>query len=121
MKRLLAVVCFFSIALSGQCQDMVTAANRFIATLDTAQKSKAVYPFESGERYNFHFFPKDDRKGIPINELNNRQQQAAWALVQTGLSAEGVREAQNIRQLEGVLKVMVPTGILSLTTSTPLR
>lgn len=109
MKCIVASVCLL-LTLGCKSQDMVAAANRFIASLDTAQKNKAVYPFDSDERYNFHFFPKDDRKGISLNELNAQQKDAAVILMKTGLSETGVQKAQSIRQLDAVLKVLEKRG-----------
>src|SRR4051794_24969334 len=106
MKRLFAATCFFLFASMCRAQHPVSAATAFIATLTTSQKSQTLYPFDSEERYNFHFFPKDDRKGISINELNDRQKKAAMKLVKTCLSENGAAKANSIRQLDAVLKVL---------------
>ena len=91
-------------AIQGKAQNMADAANRFLNTLEADKKAKAVYPFDSDERYNFHFFPKDDRKGLSINELTQAQKQAAVALMQTCISTKGLEKAHAITQLETVLK-----------------
>lgn len=106
MKRLL--YCAFLIFISGPCksQGLVAAANAFIASLGADQKSKAVYPFESDERYNFHFFPKDDRKGLPWREMSAAQRAAASGLMKSCLSEAGIKKAQAIMQLETVLKAL---------------
>jgi hypothetical protein len=89
---------------SAKAQDLVAAANTFIAALDAGQKAKAVYPFDIGERYNFHFVPRDDRKGISMNELNSAQKQAALALIKSSLSEQGARKVSEIMELENVLR-----------------
>ncbi len=43
---------------------MTECANRFLAALDANQRGKATFPFESDERMNWHFIPKE-RKGLP--------------------------------------------------------
>src|SRR5256885_3706492 len=91
---------------SGKAQDLIAAANKFIGLLDSSQKVLALYPFNIDERYNFHFFPKDNRKGISINELNAEQQQAAFNLLKSSLSEEAVKKAKGIIELEGVLKAL---------------
>jgi hypothetical protein len=110
MRRLFALACISLFSFHCKSQDMVAAANAFIATLNTDQKNKALFPFDSDERYNFHFFPKEDRKGIALNELSDRQKQAAVAFMKTGMSESGVQKAQNIIQLESVLKVLEKRG-----------
>ncbi len=72
MKRrlCLAVYCLI-FTCSCRSQQIVTAAKKFINTLDSAQKALAYYPFDADERYNFHFFPIENSKGISFNELNS--------------------------------------------------
>src|SRR6476646_11233409 len=106
MKRLLAIICFVILTINGNSQDLVTAANHFITSLDTAQKKKALYPFDSGERYNWHFFPRDDRKGISWNELTPTQRTAAMRLLKSCLSEQGSKKAFQIMQLDIVLKAL---------------
>jgi hypothetical protein len=91
---------------SSYSQDLVAAAETFIASLDAAGKKKAVYPFYTAERYNFHFFPKEDRKGISLSELTPAQRQAAMGLLKSCLSESGQQKALGIIHLEAVLKVL---------------
>lgn len=83
---------------------MVAAANNFINALDSSQKTLALYPFDADERYNFHFFPIENRKGVSFNELNSLQKQAAKNLIKTCLSEEATRKVDEIMGLENVLK-----------------
>lgn len=87
-------------------QNAAPAAAKFIATLDSSQRLRALYPFDIDERYKFHFFPKDDRKGIMINDLTPSQKAAAFDLVKTCMSGDGVKKIMAIMQLENVLKAM---------------
>jgi hypothetical protein len=82
---------------------MTVAAQAFLATLDSAQRSKAVYPFNSEERFRWFYTPVS-RKGIPLKELNGQQQKAALALLHAGLSEKGYSQAETIRKLEDVLR-----------------
>jgi hypothetical protein len=86
-------------------QAMATAARAFLATLDEAQRAKAVFPFASEERFNWHFIPRE-RKGLPLKEMNERQRAAAVALLRTGLSEKGFTKAEAIRSLEHVLRAI---------------
>jgi hypothetical protein len=81
---------------------MFDAARAFLATLAPAQKSKAVLPFNSDERFHWFYTPVS-RKGIPLKELNDSQQQAALALLRAGLGEKGYTKAELIRKLEEVL------------------
>jgi len=106
------VMIFTGLALASLCkaQNAAPAANKFINTLDTAQKLRALYPFDIDERYNFHFFPKDDRKGVMMNDLTAVQKQAAFDLVKTCVSDEAVVKIKQIMQLDNVLKELEHRG-----------
>lgn len=85
-------------------QQLSQTANHFIQLLDDAQRAKAVYPFDTTERYRFHFVPQDDRKGISINELNAAQQNAVQELLKACLNKSTVSQINEIRQLDILLK-----------------
>jgi len=82
---------------------MLDAGRTFLATLDPAQKSKTVYPFNSEERFRWFYTPVS-RKGIPLKELNATQRKAALELLHVGLSEKGYTKAETIRKLEDVLR-----------------
>lgn len=107
MKRLLLLT-FLGLVFNFQlrAQEIVTAATKFINTLSNEQKAEALYPFESEERYNFHFFPISDRKGITMDKLSESQQQDAIDMMKACLSEQTVNKAKEIMQLEVVLKAL---------------
>ena len=78
---------------------MASAANRFLASLDDETKARAVFPFESPERLNWHFIPRE-RKGLPFKAMNQASRQLAFGLIQTGLSHDGFLKATTIMSLE---------------------
>ncbi|HXT71976.1 MAG TPA: DUF3500 domain-containing protein [Vicinamibacterales bacterium] len=84
---------------------MARAAGDFLKTLDDAQRAKATFAFDSEERFNWHFIPRE-RKGLPLKEMTAAQRDAAFALLKTGLSASGFSRAETIRSLELVLRAM---------------
>jgi len=84
---------------------MHQAATDFLALLDADQKAKALLPFNSEERFNWHYIPKE-RKGLHYKAMTPEQQKAAQALLLVGLSKTGFRKIEAIRQLELVLKEM---------------
>ncbi|MEO5684191.1 MAG: DUF3500 domain-containing protein [Chitinophagaceae bacterium] len=91
-------------ALPVNAQDLVSKANSFITTLSEAQRGKAIYPFDTAERFRFMYVPLEDRKGISMNELTAAQQSAAMDLLKTTLRAETVKKIQSIMLLDNVLK-----------------
>lgn len=84
---------------------MARAAESFLNALDAAQKTKVQFPFDSEERFNWHFIPRA-RKGLPLAEMTPAQRDAAFALLKTGLSASGFTRAEAIRSLELVLRAI---------------
>ncbi len=98
---LAASLCFAQILTA---QDLVVKANTFIATLNDAQKTQALYPFDTAERYRFMYVPLNDRKGISMNELDAAQQAAVFSLLKTSLADETVKKVKSIMLLDNVLK-----------------
>jgi len=55
---------------------MAKAANAFLASLDTAKRAKASLSFNSEERLNWNFVPRE-RQGVPIKQMSAEQRRAA--------------------------------------------
>ncbi len=99
------VVCFMLFSKNIDAQKSVAAANYFITLLSNPQKMETVFPFDSDERYNYHFVPIE-RKGITFNEMNELQRSAAFDLLKTCLGDEAFIKTKEIMQLDQVLKVL---------------
>ena len=84
---------------------MTECANRFLAALDANQRGKATFPFDTDERVNWHFIPKE-RKGLSLREMTPYQKHVASALLAAGLSQTGYIKAVTIMSLEDVLRIM---------------
>ena len=82
---------------------MALAADRFLESLPKAQAEKAVFAFDSAERLNWHFIPRD-RLGLPIKEMTSEQRALAFGLISTGLGGGGYLKATTIMSLEQVLR-----------------
>jgi hypothetical protein len=82
---------------------MAQAALNFWAALSPELKSKSAFPFDSEERFNWHFVPRA-RKGITWNEMTPAQQALAHAFLASGLSNRGYQQAETIMSLEDILK-----------------
>jgi hypothetical protein len=81
---------------------MLRSTRAFLATLTPDQRSKAVLPFNSDERFHWFYTPVA-RKGISLKEMTPSQRQAALDLLRAGLSEKGYSKAETIRRLEDVL------------------
>jgi hypothetical protein len=82
---------------------MVVAADKFLASLEAAQRSKALMPYDASVRVDWHFIPKATRKGLQVREMNPDQRKVALALLQSALSQVGYDKATKIMSLEALL------------------
>lgn len=83
---------------------MVSAAHQFISTLNANQQALTLFPFDGDERYNFHYFPINDRKGLPLDQMNEKQKKGAMDLIAACLNAKAVKKVKAIIELEILLK-----------------
>jgi hypothetical protein len=90
----------------SQLNQIDILANHFLNSLSEQQRTKTIYNLNDEERFNWHFFPKSDRKGISLNELNDDQKNKALALLKSCLSPTGYAKTMEIVQLENVLRVL---------------
>lgn len=100
---ILVAVCIF---YTGIAQNNLYAAqaNKFLNALNATQRKKALYDFNNAERYSWHFVPMNDRKGVPVNELDASQRKNGFDLLKMYLSDKAFKQTQEIMQLETVLK-----------------
>jgi hypothetical protein len=86
---------------------IVSAANKFLATLDDTQRQKAMFRFDDEEqRKRWSNLPVSivPRAGLSIGELNPSQRSAAMALVASALSPRGFEKVQQIMAADETLK-----------------
>jgi len=103
---LFIISCLIQSACLSQSNSIEGIANDFINSLDDQQRIKVLYDFPNNERYNWHFIPKSDRKGISLIELTNEQKKKAFALLKTCLGSTGYSKATDIIELENVLRAL---------------
>ena len=100
------VVLLGTIAYTQQAPEpasaMTTTAIKFLDTLNDEQESAARFAFDSEDRFDWHFIPRE-RKGVPLKTMTSSQRSAALDLVRSGLSEDGFTKAESIRQLEQIL------------------
>jgi hypothetical protein len=83
---------------------MTAAGKAFLAKLTAEQRAKAVFPFTSEERLNWHYIPRE-RKGLPLKEMTDEQKTAALALLRACLSDSGYEKTTRVRELDAVLRM----------------
>src|SRR6185295_19197017 len=84
---------------------MAKAADAFLAALDPVKRAKASLPFNSAERLDWHFVPRE-RQGVPLKQMSPDERRAAIALLKSGLSARGFTKVDAILHLEDVLRTL---------------
>ena len=90
---------------------MATASSRFLKSLDKEQLATATFPFDSPERLNWHFIPRE-RKGLSIKAMTPPQRALAFGILHTGVGASGFLKATTIMSLEQVLKDLEKGGAM---------
>jgi hypothetical protein len=87
---------------------MVSAANRFLGTLDAKQRQSVLFAFDDGQqRARWSNLPTSmvPRGGISLKEMNAAQRSAAMALVSSALSHKGFVKVEQIMEGDELLKV----------------
>jgi hypothetical protein len=92
----------------GPGVDMTKAAQAYLESLSKEQRAKSQLEYETPQRVGWHFIPKDERKGLQIKEMDERQRKAAHALLSAALSEAGYDKATKIMALEHILDVLEP-------------
>ncbi|MFM7317354.1 MAG: DUF3500 domain-containing protein [bacterium] len=82
---------------------MASSAERLVASIDDAQKAKINFPFDTPERLNWHFIPRE-RKGLSIKEMTPAQRSLAFGLVSSGVGSSGFQKVTTIMSLEQILR-----------------
>jgi hypothetical protein len=90
-------------AVERAAKEMAEAALNFWKALTPEQQAKCSFPFDTAERFNWHFIPRQ-RKGITWNDMNPAQQALAHAFLASGLSYRGYQQAATIMSLDQILK-----------------
>lgn len=82
--------------------ELAGTARSFLDTLDASQRARVQFAFDSEERFNWFYVPRE-REGLPLKRMSPAQQQAALRVVEAGLSQKGYSKAEAVRALEPVL------------------
>ena len=83
---------------------MQKSAVEFLGSLTAEQRPQATLAYDDPTRTDWHFIPKDKRKGLQIKHMEPAQRKAALALLRSGLSEIGYDKATTIMSLEEILR-----------------
>ena len=85
---------------------VVDAANAFLETLSSAERTKCSFGFTSSQRTGWSNLPSGifQRNGLRFGDLTTRQRDAALKLVAAALSREGYQKVTDIMNGDEVLK-----------------
>jgi hypothetical protein len=84
---------------------MILASQEFLNALTEDQRAQATFAYDSEERLNWHFIPRE-RNGIALRELEGEALKKAQVLISSGLSELGYTQALNVMSLEEVLYLL---------------
>jgi len=87
---------------TGTAARIGDALTRWLDALDAAQRSRAVFPFDSAERFAWDYRP-GTRRGLALADMTETQRAAAMAIVDSAMSERGAREVRAIIALEPIL------------------
>jgi hypothetical protein len=79
------------------------AAEAFLASLTPEQRQRTAYAVDDLEWRKWNNVHRYARQGVSFKEMSEPQRERAFALLAAGLSAEGLREARGIMNLNGWL------------------
>jgi hypothetical protein len=94
----------FGIEASGvSTAPIAAAAERFISSLDDEQRANLLFPVDDSEWRRWANIHISTRQGVGLLEMTDAQKEAAFGLLEAGLSSRGFRTARDIMRLEGHL------------------
>ncbi len=85
--------------------DLLAAVRPFIAGLEPDQRKAAAFAWDGPEWRGWNYFGSADfiKPGLRLEQMNDRQKAAAWAVLATLLSPAGLQKAKNVMTLQDVL------------------
>ena len=94
----------FSIQETGvSTQPVLEAARDFLGSLNDEQRTRALFPVDDSEGRRWANQHSYQRQGVSFEELDEGQREAAFDLMEAGLSAKGFRRSRDIMRLNYTL------------------
>ncbi|MEO7923216.1 MAG: DUF3500 domain-containing protein [Chitinophagaceae bacterium] len=109
---LLYLASFFATGQPGYQQDIKTAANNLISTLNPVQKKMALLSFDDTARIKWNNLPVGmrARSGISIGNMTEEQRKLLHRILSVSLSSQGYLKATGIMHLDNLLNIFVDTS-----------
>jgi hypothetical protein len=86
-------------------KEMAGSAVAFLKTLSTDQRKEATLPYSDPLRFDWNFTPRA-RKGLTFKAMSADQRKSAMNMIRIALSQEGYGKAEQIIDLENVLRIV---------------
>jgi len=109
VARHAAALCFLcatalhaEVVATAPAANVTAAARAFLATLDAGERRAASLPFNSEERLNWGYVPRE-RRGLAVGQMRPASREAVTRLLGAALSERGARTVETIASLEDVL------------------
>ena len=93
-----------ALRVTSSGRGMTASAQDFLASLDEQQRQTATMDYDDAARVDWHFIPKDTRKGVCIKDMNEAQRRKARKLLRNCLGKVGFEKVTMIMAMEGVLR-----------------
>ena len=84
--------------------EMTEAAQKFLASLNNAERAKVELKFDDPARLDWHNIPKPTRKGLKVGDMSAEQKALCHGLLKASLSDVGYDKAVKIMALENNLR-----------------
>lgn len=81
---------------------MAEVASQFLDSLTADQRAKTIYHFLDGERI-FWYYPPLNRHGLPLRDMDQRQRELAYKLMEVSLEKSSYEKAKQIIEHELIL------------------
>jgi hypothetical protein len=82
---------------------IVSASRSFLDALTDSQRARTTFAVDDIEWRKWNNVHRYDRQGVSFAELTAAQREAAWGLLEAGLSPSGVEKARAVMRLNGHL------------------
>jgi hypothetical protein len=85
--------------------DLLAGTSKYLASLEPAQRKAASFAWNGPQWRNWNYFGSADniKPGLRLEQMSAAQQEAAWELLGTLFSSEGIAKARNVMTLQDVL------------------
>lgn len=106
LTSIILVLSLLSPSTSAAGNNMSSAANNLLIALTDEQRIQATFQFSGGVRTDWHYVPKEDRKGLPLKEMTTEQIYLVHILLNESLGQAGYSKTAGIMYLESILRGM---------------